>query len=95
VASKSRDLSTDPRPKSQYLGLPDSRQSEAPRGVYEGTQSFVGDACYRKPGCSPLAQPAEPPYADPYCTVVGEGRTSPPIPIVERTLPFSCKLLRR
>jgi hypothetical protein len=28
------------------FGLPDSRRSEAPRGVYEGTESFSGDALY-------------------------------------------------
>ena len=49
VASKSRDLRNDPRPKSQSLGLPDSRRSEAPRGVYEGTESFSGDACMESP----------------------------------------------
>ena len=83
VASKSRDLSNDPRPKSQYLGLPDSRRSEAPRGVYEGTESFVGDACYRKPGYSHLAQPAEPPYADPHVRWCGRGGRVivPPIPM--------------
>ena len=46
------------------FGLPDSRRSEAPRGVYEGTESFTGDALYQKPGYAHQAQPAEPPYAD-------------------------------
>jgi hypothetical protein len=84
VASTSRDLRNDPRPKSQQLGLPDSRRSEAPRGVYEGTESFSGDAWYRKPGYPHLAQPAEPPYADPHVRWCGRGGRVivPPIPIV-------------
>src|SRR5215469_2842984 len=83
VASKSRHLRNDPRPKIPSLGLPDSRRSEAPRGVYEGTESFAGDACYRKPGYSHLAQPAEPPYADPHVRWCGRGGRVivPPIPI--------------
>jgi hypothetical protein len=52
--------------KANLVGLPDARRSEAPRGVYEGTESFSGDAQYRKPGYSQVAQPAEPPYADPH-----------------------------
>ena len=64
-------------------GLPDS-SSEAPRGVYEGTESFPGDGLYRKPGYSHLAQPAEPPYADPHVRWCGRGGRAivPPIPIV-------------
>src|SRR5215472_10650736 len=57
VASTLRDLRNDPRPKTQSLGLPDSRRSEAPSGVYEGTESLAGDACCRKPGYSHLAEP--------------------------------------
>jgi len=52
--------------KPILLGLPDSKRSEAPRGVYEGTESFSGDESYRKSGYSHIAQPAEPPYADPH-----------------------------
>ncbi len=52
--------------KANLVGLPDVSRSEAPRDVYEGTESFSGDAQYRKPGYSHLAQPAEPPYADPH-----------------------------
>src|SRR5215471_17578158 len=47
VASKSRDLRNDRRPKSQSLGLPDSQRSEAPRGAYEGTKAFAVTNFYR------------------------------------------------
>ncbi len=60
--------------KANLVGLPDVSRSEAPRDIYEGTESFSGDAQYRKPGYSHLAQPAEPPYADPHVRW-GEGRT--------------------
>src|SRR5215472_16838123 len=66
------------------LGLPDSRRSEAPRGVSEGTESFSGDASNRTSGYSHLAQPAAPPYADPHVRWCGRGGRviAPPIPIV-------------
>ena len=51
VASTARVLSNDPRPKSQSFGLPDSRRSEAPRGVYEGTESVSGEG--RTPSSAP------------------------------------------
>src|SRR5215469_18348815 len=90
VASTLRDLRNDPRPKTQSLGLPDSRRSEAPSGVYEGTESLAGDACCRKPGYSHLAQPAEPPYADPHVRWCGRGGRVivPPIPISARSSSF-------
>jgi hypothetical protein len=79
VASKSRDLRSDQRQKSQLcLASRTPERSEAPRDVYKGTESLSGDAQYRKPGYSQLAQPTEPPYADPYCGVGGEdGQPSP------------------
>jgi hypothetical protein len=66
--------------KPILFGLPDSRRSEAPRGVHEGTESLPGDASYRKPGYTHVAQPAEPPDADPHVLVVWEGRTSDRLP---------------
>jgi hypothetical protein len=71
-------------------------RSEAPRGVYEGTESFAGDACYRKPGYLHLAQPAEPPYADPHVRWCGRGEwaTTPPMPICE-SLPTPSQLFWR
>src|SRR6266566_3186862 len=92
VASKSRGLGSDQRQKKANLvGLPDARRSEAPRDVYEGTESSSGDAQHRKPGFSHLAQPAEPPYADPHVRWCGRGgrATVPPIPIHCALMPAS------
>src|ERR1700756_1841669 len=68
--------------KPILFGLQNTRRSEAPRGVYEGTESLPGDAWHGKPGYPHVAQPAEPPDADPHVLVVWEGRTSdrPPYP---------------
>ena len=49
VASTSRDLRNDQRPKSPSFGLPDSRRSEAPRGVYEGTESLLATPVIESP----------------------------------------------
>jgi hypothetical protein len=43
----------------------------------KGTESLSGDALYRKPGYSHLAQPAEPPYADPHVRWCGRGGRVP------------------
>src|SRR2546422_10995161 len=69
--------------KPIWFGLPEAGRGEAPRGVQEGTESSPGDALCRTPGYSHLAQPAEPPYADPHVRWCGRGgqATVPPIPI--------------
>jgi len=35
--------------KANLVGLPDARRSEAPRDVYEGTESLSGDAQIESP----------------------------------------------
>src|SRR5207253_11437444 len=79
--------------KANLVGLPDVSRSEAPRDVYEGTESFSGDAQYRKPGYSHLAQPAEPPYADPHVRW-GGGEDGCPFPL-SRLRPVADYLLPR
>jgi hypothetical protein len=85
-ASKQCDLRDDTRQKPILFGLPEASRGETPRGVQEGTESSPGDALCRTPGYSHLAQPAEPPYADPHVRWCGRGGRAivPPIPIPSR-----------
>src|SRR2546425_11700846 len=80
--------------KPIWFGLPEARRGEAPRGVQEGTESSPGDALCRTPGYSHLAQPAEPPYADPHVRWCGRGgqATVPPIPIGDEPCVFGFTL---
>jgi len=74
VASKSRDLRSDQRQKSQSCLAFRTPPGVKLRGTsQEGTESWSGDAQHRKPGYSHLAQPAEPPYVDPHVRRCGRG----------------------
>src|SRR5260370_19350053 len=67
MANTQCDLRGDTRQKANIVWpSPEASRGEAPRGLQEGTESSPGDALCRTPGYSHIAQPAEPPYADPH-----------------------------
>jgi hypothetical protein len=75
------DLRHAQRPNNQSLGLRDSRRSEAPKGVLEGTESFLATRVLKARLVTPSLT-RRTAVCGPACTVVWEGRTSdrPPYP---------------
>jgi|ERR1700723_3352918 len=53
--------------------FPEAGRGESPEGPREGTESSLGDALCRTPGYSHIAEPAEPPYAEPLVRWCGKG----------------------
>ena len=83
-ASKQRDLRDDRRQKSQYRLALRRPVGVKPRGASrKGPNRLLATHCAENLATSHLAQPAEPPYADPHVRWCGRGgrATVSPIPI--------------